>query len=600
MRIYDLMYRAARPSGMENRKAFIIGGGQAGLAAAAFLADDVHMPGENITILEARAAMGGSMDGTGDAVHGYLCRGERELEPNMECLWYLCAKVPSLRRPGRTVLDDVWDFNAREPIHSEYRLIEKQGRLVDVHDSKMDPELVGLMMRLLYVPETELEGLSIEEYFPPRFFESTLWWCFHSMLAFKRHHSVIEAKRYFRRFSHLGPEIDYLHGILHTDLNEYEAIIKPMEVWLQSLGVRLRTGVAVTDIQMTADNNTVVALALAQDGRTSRVEIAPHDLVFFTNGSMTQNSAFGDNHRVAPTNRDTQQRGVFTLWEKLARRDAKFGSPATFISDIDKTKWVSFFPTITDYPHFVERIEKVSGSKAGCGGAITIRDSAWDISFELHHKPFFMNQPDNVEVLWGYGLYGENIGNYVKKPMCECTGNEIMTELLYHLGMLDMREELLAHTYVSTAMMPYITSQFMPRRIADRPKVVPAGCTNLAFIGQYVETPEDAVFTVETSCRTAMQAVFALTEVDKKALEVLPTYYDVRYMVAATKKFSGIRSFEEASLPRINPLKLFRLLIDLPRFKREALAYLRLFDEYPSVYPGKAPPPYRDAARRAQ
>jgi oleate hydratase len=598
MRIYDLMYRATRPSGMENRKAFIIGGGQAGLAAAAYLADDVHMPAENITILEAGGTLGGSMDGTGDAVHGYLCRGERELEPNMECLWYLCAKVPSLRRPDRTVLDDVWDFNSREPIHSEYRLIEKQGRVVHVHDHKMDGALVALMLRLLYVPETELEGMSIEEYFPPRFFDTNLWWCFHSMLAFKRYHSVIEAKRYFRRFSHLGPEIDYLHGILHTDLNEYEAIIKPTQVWLQSLGVRLRTGVAVTDIQMTADNNTVVGLEVVQDEKVSRIDVAPHDMVFFTNGSMSQNSTFGDSHTVAPTNRDARQRGVFTLWEKLATRDAKFGSPATFISDIDKTKWVSFFPTITDYPQFVERIERVSGSKAGCGGAITIKDSAWDISFELHHKPFFLNQPDNVEVLWGYGLYGENVGNYVKKPMCDCTGHEILTELLYHLGMLDMRDDLLAHTYVSTAMMPYITSQFMPRKVADRPKVVPAGCMNLAFIGQYVETPEDAVFTVETSCRTAMQAVFALTGIDKKPLEVQPTYYDTRYMLAAAKKFSGIRALDEESLPRINPLKLIPLLFNFRRLKREALAYLKLFEDYPSVYPGKDPPPYRNAARR--
>jgi len=598
MRIYDLMYRAAPPAGLAHRKAFIIGGGQAGLAAAAFLADDAKMPPGNITILEAGTKLGGAMDGAGDALRGYLCRGERELEPNMECLWYLCAKVPSLRRPGRTVLDDVWDFNAREPIHSEYRLIEKQGQVVDVHDFKMDPELVGMMMRLLYIPETELEGKSIEEYFPARFFDTNLWWCFHSMLAFKRYHSVIEAKRYFRRFSHLGPEIDYLHGILHTDLNEYEAIIQPMEIWLESLGVHLRTGVAVTEIQMSADNNTVVGLEVAQGGETSRVAVRPEDMVFFTNGSMAQNSAFGDSHTVAPTHRDTRDRGVFTVWEKLARRDAKFGSPATFISDIDKTKWVSFFPTITDYPQFVERIERASGSKAGCGGAITIKDSAWDISFELHHKPFFLNQPQNVEVLWGYGLYGERVGDYVKKPMCECTGHEILTELLHHLGMLDMRDELLAHAYVSTAMMPYITSQFMPRKIADRPRVVPEGCTNLAFIGQFVETPEDAVFTVETSCRTAMQAVFALTGIDKKPLEVQPTYYDFRFMLAATKKFSGIRRLEDASLPKIGLRGLVRLVSGFGRFKRDALDYLRRFEDYPSVYPGKDPPPARHARGR--
>jgi hypothetical protein len=56
-----------------------------------------------------------------------------------------------------------------------------------------------------------------------------------------------------------------------------------------------------------------------------------------------------------------------------------------------------------------------------------------------------------------------------------------------------MKDELLKHTCVSTCMMPYITSQFMPRRIKDRPLIVPEGCTNLGFIGQFVEVKEDAV-----------------------------------------------------------------------------------------------------------
>lgn len=51
----------------------------------------------------------------------------------------------------------------------------------------------------------------------------------------------------------------------------------------------------------------------------------------------------------------------------------------------------------------------------------------------------------------------------------------------------------------------------MPRKEADRPKVVPDGCVNLGFLGQFVETPGDVVFTVEMSVRTAMEAVYQLT-----------------------------------------------------------------------------------------
>jgi oleate hydratase len=401
------------------------------------------------------------------------------------------------------------------------------------------------------------------------------------MLAFKKYHSIIEAKRYFRRFAHLGPEIDYLHGILHTDLNEYEAMIKPILFWLKGLGINIITDTEVTDIELNKDNNTVISLEILKADKKQSIKIAPEDMVFVTNGSMAQNSAFGDNNTVAPTNRDTKDRGVFTLWEKLAAKDKKFGNPATFISDIDKTKWISVFPTITDYPQFVERIEKVSGSKAGCGGAISIKDSNWLISFVLHHKPFFSNQPDNVEVLWLMGLYGENTGDYIKKPMCDCTGNEIMTEILYHLGMLDMKDDLLAHSYISTCMMPYITSQFMPRKIADRPKIVPDGCTNLAFIGQYVETPEDAVFTVETSVRTAMQAVYSLTKVDKDPIEVYPTRYDIRYILAGIKKQANVDKLTIKDLPKIDPNKIEdfqKLLVDFLNNNIEPM---------PSLYPGR-------------
>lgn len=148
--------------------------------------------------------------------------------------------------------------------------------------------------------------------------------------------------------------------------------------------------------------------------------------------SISENSTFGDNTTVARVDRSTEDRGLFTLWEKLAKKHEKFGHPEKFIGDIDKTKWMSFFPTIKGYPQFIQKLEELTGSKAGTGGAISIADTAWEIGFILHHKPFSPDQADDEEVFWGNGLSGENIGNYIKKPMFKCTGNEIMTEFLYH------------------------------------------------------------------------------------------------------------------------------------------------------------------------
>ena len=140
MNIYSTFYRPNKPQGIEQRKAYIVGGGIAGLAAAVFLIDDAGMPGKNITIYEKRRDTGGccGVIGTEGA---YICPGERELEPYMECLWYLCSKIPSLDTPGRTVLDETVDVNRESAIHSECRCLVKQGHIwQDVHDYRMDPE----------------------------------------------------------------------------------------------------------------------------------------------------------------------------------------------------------------------------------------------------------------------------------------------------------------------------------------------------------------------------------------------------------------------------------------------------------------------------
>ena len=108
-------------------------------------------------------------------------------------------------------------------------------------------------------------------------------------------------------------------------------------------------------------------------------------------------------------------------------------------------------------------------------------------------------------------------GDYVKKPMRECTGREITEEWLYHMGVpVEEIPELAEHSAVCVpTMMPYITAFFMPRTKGDRPDVIPDGCVNFAFLGQFTETPRDTVFTTEYSVRTAMEAVYGLLGVDR-------------------------------------------------------------------------------------
>ena len=105
-------------------------------------------------------------------------------------------------------------------------------------------------------------------------------------------------------------------------------------------------------------------------------------------------------------------------------------------------------------------------------------------------------------------------------------------------------------------MMPYITAFFMPRRKGDRPDVIPDGCVNFAFLGQFADTPRDTVFTTEYSVRTAMEAVYGLLGVDRGVPEVWGSVYDVRELLQSSVHLMDGKSPLEVRLP--GPLELLK------------------------------------------
>lgn len=564
MKNYDRV-NARKPEGIENRHAHIVGGGIAGLSAAAFLVKDGHMPGDNITVYDQLKEVGGSMDGSGNAVDGYVSRGERELEPYMECLWYLYGSIPSLEKEGRTVLDETRECNKNLEIYARRRLFENQFQPRDIASVGLSKADMQNMIRMMVAEEKDIENVTIAEWFTPEFFKSNLWYFLSSMLAFQPYHSLIEWKRYTARFMHSLDGMEHLKGILRTKYDQYHSLILPLRTWLAGQGVNFVTGTLVEEIhlEMDGDKKTVSWLDIVQDGQGKRVPVSHDDLVYFTNGSMTQNSTQGDNKTVATMNRDMVHRGCFSTWEKLAKASPVFGHPEKFVSALDKSHFISYTVTITDYPQLFEYLEKKTDNRIGTAGVVTMVDSAWFMSINTPPQPAFFGQPENVQVLWGYGLHGNETGNCVKKPMTACTGEEILRELLYHLDYLDHYDELLAHTKIITTMMPYITSQFMPRGLLDRPQIIPEGCTNLALIGQFVELEGDVVFTVETSVRTAMIAVYRTLHLDKPITPLFEPRYDIRIIAACLKKMLDVETITKDELPPINPIKLSKMTDDV-------------------------------------
>lgn len=522
---------------IHTRKAYLIGGGIGSLASAAFLIRDAHMPGKNIHVIEQLNVLGGSMDGEGIAEKGYSARGGREIEEHFECFMELYSFIPSLKDKNRSVLDEFRTFNLEEPIESHCRLVGNKGEKIDFSSFGLSKKNAMELGKLHMLTEEVLGATTIEQFFDESFYETNFWYFWASMFAFEKWHSVVEVKRYMGRFMHLIGGMNKLEGILHTEYNQYDSLVLPLIEWLKEQEICFDYGCKVTDIEFDFSNNEKVATEIhyVKDGEDAIINVEKSDIVLFTNGSMTENTTKGDKTHAAVLNR-SEDKGCFSVWGKIAKKSPDFGHPEKFCSDIDKTKWLSFTITLKDDDIVFPYLYNLTGDEPGMGGLVTIKDSSWFMSWVVPKHPHFIDQPDNVKVLWAYALNMDVQGDYIKKSISDCTGEEMFKELLYHMGLEAQTPEILSHTVnVIPSMMPYITSQFMPRIAGDRPDVVPAGSKNFGFLGQFAEVPEDCVFTVEYSVRTAMMAVYKLMDLDKVVEPVYPSQYDVRVLTNATK-----------------------------------------------------------------
>lgn len=169
----------------------------------------------------------------------------------------------------------------------------------------------------------------------------------------------------------------------------------------------------------------------------------------------------------------------------------------------------------------------------------------------MHRQPHFKEQSDQQTITWVYGLLSNKPGNYVKKPIEQCTGEEIAMELLYHLGVPEIEIDNMAKNSctVIPVYMPFITAYFMLRKQGDRPLVVPKGSKNMAFIGNFAETVRDTVFTTEYSVRTAMEAVYQLLGVERGVPEVFASAYDLRMLANAVYYLSDRKKLTEIDMP---------------------------------------------------
>jgi len=515
----------------DNASTYLIGGGIASLAAAVFLIRDGDVQGHTITILEESSRIGGSLDAAGNATDGYVMRGGRMIESKYLCTYDLFSSIPTLDGT-KTVTQEIFDWNETMKTSSKSRLFRDGGRVDAPRFGLSEKDILNLE-RLAVEPEPLLGRSMISDQFNPAFFETDFWrmWC--TTFAFQPWHSAVEFKRYLVRFTHMVSGFNTLTGIMRTVYNQYDSMVRPLHKWLEERGVKFMLNTTVTDLALLNDRAgfAVKKIVVEESGTLRDIRVTEDDRVIVTLGSMTEGSSLGSMDSAA-TLLGKANGGSWTLWERIAAGQTQFGHPSNFADHVEQSKWMSFTTTLHD-PTFFELIRDLTGNVPGEGGLITFPESSWLASIVLPHQPHFIDQPEGVEVFWGYGLFVDVPGNFVKKPMSACTGREIMTEIIGHLRLQERGTRILEACTCIPCMMPFITSQFLPRSKGDRAMVRPDGSKNLAFVGQYCELPDDVVFTVEYSIRSAQTAVYSLLGLKREPLPVYKGQFNPRVLLEA-------------------------------------------------------------------
>lgn len=544
---YEAFAHPEKPEGVEKKSAYIIGTGLAGLTAAFYLVRDGQMPGNHIHLLEKLELAGGSCDGYKDVHKGFYMRGGREMDNHFEIMWDVFRDVPSIETPSVSVLDEYYWLNKHDPNYSLCRATVNKGE--DAHTDKLfklDKDSAMALSQLFITPEVNLEDKKISDVLPESFWETNFWLYWQTMFAFQKWSSALEMKRYLCRYVHHIDGLPDFSALRFTKYNQYESMILPLIEYLKKHDVDVQFGMDVKNvvIEEVDGKKTAKELIYIKDNEEHSIPLTADDLVFITNGCCTDTSSYGDQTHAPDLSGIVNGQGEsWDLWKNIAKqaKHDEYGHPDVFCSNTEATNWMS--ATVeTSNEDIIQHIMNICKrdprtGKVTTGGIVTVKDSVnnWFLSWTINRQPQFRSQNKDTVLVWLYALHTDTEGNYIKKAMRDCTGEEICQEWLYHIGMDESKikdySENACNT--TTCFMPYINAFFQPRKNVDRPKVVPEGAANFAFIGQFAETPRDTIFTTEYSMRTGMESVYTLLNVDRGVPEVWGSQYDIRELLRA-------------------------------------------------------------------
>ncbi len=302
---YEAFARPAKPEGIEDKSAYIVGTGLAGLSAACYLIRDAQMDGSRVHLFERDAEPGGACDGWEYPQLGFTMRGGREMDNHFEVMWDLFRSIPSIEDENMSILDYYYQLNKRDPNYSLCRATVNRGEDAGLDNTfNLSDKACMEIMNLFFTPEEQLDDKPITDYFSDDVLDSNFWLYWRTMFAFENWHSALEMKRYIQRFVHHVGGLPDFSALRFTRYNQFESLILPMVNYLKGQGVQIHLNTEVVDITFSSTPERKVATEVQTicEGADKTFHLTDDDLLFITNGSCVANSSFGSQDEPAQFN----------------------------------------------------------------------------------------------------------------------------------------------------------------------------------------------------------------------------------------------------------------------------------------------------------
>ncbi|KAE8165724.1 oleate hydratase [Aspergillus tamarii] len=514
---------------VQNVQAWLVGNGIASLAAAVYLMREGNVPGPNIHILDLHPGFEGEMATLGDAENGYFLPYQCLPHFHGACIESLLSLVPGILDPDMSLLGDIREFSRQR--QSQPEAVRTPGAIklkALASDAVYTGEFqVGLkhrleLIKLLLESEKTLASKKINEAFDKSFFDTGFWLYWSTTFAFQPWHSLTEFQRHLRKYLEDIRSLKHVSGSIKTGYNLFHSIVYPIIAYLRDEKVDFRFDIEVSDIRFypESDPATVFEIALVRNGEECLVSLDPDDICLVDLGFSRSGAVYGTNVASPPflsSNWEDLLMREWRLWQGLSRKSSKFGNPVNFLSRALESGIETFTTTVWGMD-FMRLYDKLTYEPAGTSDTLSLTDSNWLITINVPHHPVFPYQPADSHVICGYALSPAREGNFVNKPMFACSGMEVFTEVLSHLGF--PLHPILDKSITIPCGMPLGTAPFLTRSTHDRPEVVPHATTNIACLGQFTELPDETTLSIEYSVRSAQQAVYTLLDLPRSPPKV--------------------------------------------------------------------------------